>query len=425
MSLYTCENLKGVFMLKKIILFILFIMFIYIPTKAQTPEQITVGLRSFDYRPSFNIRNTSIIADNNIFNSPSGFIINASGLYSDSTRLQNTPTRISSMNNEFILLENNQYRGMIEFNNLGNNLFPINIISLDDYLFGVVPREMSPSFHIEALKAQAVAARTFTLYTRDMQKHIGFDICDLSECCQMYRGADREHENTTHAVIATSGLVMLYDNEPILAAYFSSSGGSTDSSANVWGGVRSYLQGVFDIYETNPRIWTRDFTWDELTTIANNIGIATGLSITERGQTGRVTEIIIHGTYGNHIIRGENIRSLFNLDSRNFTIDGVTEINNSFFITNGTTTIEKRLEDIYVLGRDGLPVRVTELYIYDGRTVKSNNIKAAGGIGVTLNGRGWGHGVGMSQWGANGMAQAGYNFWEILKFYYTGIEIRG
>ena len=413
-------------MLKKFFwISVLFILFTFTPVMAQTPETIRVGLRSFGYSSSFTIRNTSLIADGNVFNSASGFTIRVSGLYAGANRVSSTPLRIAPNLGEFILLGNYQYRGIIEFRVSGNNLFPINIISLDYYLFGVVPREMGPSFHPQALKAQAVAARTFTLYRRNMQRYTGFDICDLSACCQIYRGAGHEHVNTTNAVLATSGLVIFYNNEPILASYFSSSGGSTDSSANVWGGNLSYLQGVFDIYETNPRIWSRHLSWSQLTIIANNrpgpnIGTATGLSITERGPTGRVMEIIIHGTLYNRSIRGEPVRTSLGLYSRNFTMDS-----DLFFITDGNINREDILENTYVLDTDGLPVRVTVSYIFDGQTIRSNNIAAVSDdTGATLNGRGWGHGVGMSQWGAEGMAQAGYTFLQILHFYYTGVEIR-
>jgi len=303
--------------------------------------------------------------------------------------------------------------------------------------------EMSHTFHIEALKAQAVASRTFMAYRMNEggHSHQGFDLCDGVHC-QSYRGTGREQASTTRAVNETHGLMMFHNNAVILAVYFASSGGSTDNSENVWVQARPYLRAVQDIAEHDPAEWTRTFTWAQITTAlqsANaNIGTATGLSITGTGPYGRVQELTIQGTTGQHRLTGEAIRTFFtpiggSLMSRNFYIAEAATAPTavSVSVTDGQRAVSSSLASLLWLNLQGLamPMPSQAVYVFDGITLRRIEMAASaqvavGGTGVTLVGRGWGHGVGMSQRGAHGMALAGYSYRDILLHYYTGVEIR-
>jgi stage II sporulation protein D len=314
----------------------------------------------------------------------------------------------------------------------------VNIICPEEYLFGVVPAEMVPSWHPQALMAQAVAARTF-LYRRTMEgRHAAqaFHICDNTHC-QSYRGAGHERETTTAAVLATRGTMIFFDNQPILASYFTSSGGATENSENVWVEALPYLRSVNEIAELNPLQWTRHFSWSELTTllqIANvNIGIATGISTTVIGNSGRVLELTIFGTTGQHRLMRDNIRTFFSpatggaLQSVNFRIlEAMPELP-TVFVYDGRQLVTASLSSFHGLDARGNPTSIHMAYIFDGTTMRRvvpPPVTASGGTGITFAGSGSGHGVGMSQHGAEAMARLGFTYREILLHYYTGAEIR-
>ena len=123
----------------------------------------------------------------------------------------------------------------------------INRLLIDEYLYGVVPEEMPASWNIEALKAQAVAARTFALYDKLDRKHTqeGFDVCVTTDC-QVYGGMDSEAATTNKAIDATKGEVIVYLNQPICSVFHAASGGQTDDSINVWNVNVPYLRAVED-----------------------------------------------------------------------------------------------------------------------------------------------------------------------------------
>ncbi|MCL2527083.1 MAG: SpoIID/LytB domain-containing protein [Defluviitaleaceae bacterium] len=426
---------------------------------ASTPATIRIGLtRDFSNRESINIGNTNITAghnNNGIFSpvstlhSPSGFTVRVTGgqvaLFSGSQQVftftdTSRGAQIIDTNGGNITLGSYAYRGAIEFRPSGGRVTAINVLCPELYLFGVLPIEMSHSFHIEALKAQAVASRTFMVYRMNegSHSHNGFDLCDNTHC-QSYRGASREHASTTQAVNDTRGTMIYHNNAVILAVYFASSGGSTDNSENVWVQARPYLRAVRDIAEHDPVEWTRTFTWAQLTTASNtagaNIGTATGLSVTRTSPYGRAQEITVQGTGGEWRVTGEAIRNFFApvggaLMSRNFHIAGAgTSSTPTVWVTDGRSAAVSGILDSFAW-RNGAatPMAGNNMYVFDGTTLRrvdaGQSAPVTGGTGVTLVGRGWGHGVGMSQRGAHGMALAGHNYRAILLHYYTGVEVR-
>ncbi len=261
-------------------------------------------------------------------------------------------------------------------------------LELDQYLLGVVSSEMPASFEIEALKAQAVVARTYTIYKiTEEKKHENADICDDSKCCQAWiskedrfaRWNEEERESNwskiEEAVNSTKGEIVKYEGKPINAFFHSNSGGTTDTATAVWGGANyPYLQAVEtsgedaytqyssevvlskEEFANKIREYHSEFQIDY--SLENQIEI---LSYTE-GE--RVKEIKI----GNLNLSGVEIRNIFKLKSAKFEIN------------------------------------------IDGENIKFNVI-------------GYGHGVGMSQTGADSMARQGKNYEDIIKHFYTGVEI--
>lgn len=356
-------------------------------------------------------------------------------------------------------LSSRKYRGRLEvgiYN--GSLLTAVNVISLNDYLYGVLPSEMPQSWHMEALKAQAVAARTYTLTRKGVHSEDGYDLCDGTHC-QAYVGFTNESERTCEAVDETDGLAIYYNGELINASYFSSSGGYTDNSENVWTYPLGYLRAVPDIYERESRTWSFTYTADELTALClaqnTNIGRVTDVKITKQSESGRVQELTIYGTNGNKVLTKETIRTFFSsgqgsLLSRMFTLNGEGNISAPTVIEKESTAVvlgangvvtSKNVLGLYVSGNNNTDeITETEVYAINGdgkiseiktgtvtETISGSTQTSSGSYKAgtfTFEGRGYGHGVGLSQYGAKGMAEAGFTFDEILEYYYTDVEIR-
>jgi len=262
-------------------------------------------------------------------------------------------------------------------------------VGLDEYLYSVVSAEMPASFEKEALKAQAIVARTYTIYKikNNSGKHDGADICDDSACCQAWiskedrfakwEEAHREEYWTkiVSAVNSTQGKIATYEGEPINAFFHSNSGGKTETTVNVWGGTGyPYLQAVETSGEDTYTQYHSEVTISKQTFIDKirgghsdfsiDFSLEDSIRISEYTDGDRVKTLKV----GNLELSGVEIRNIFSLKSANFTIE-VIEDNIKFTVL------------------------------------------------------GYGHGVGMSQTGADSMAKQGSNYEEIIKHFYTGVEI--
>ena len=260
-------------------------------------------------------------------------------------------------------------------------------VNLDDYLCNVVSAEMPATFEQEALKAQAIVARTYTIYKILNKKHDNADICDDSTCCQAWiskedrleRWEENQRENNwekiSKAVKDTSGKIVTYENKPIDAFFHSNSGGITEIPVNVWGGTEyPYLQSVEtsgeDAYTqySSEVILSQEELLNKLKVKYADISIdftnPDDIKILEYTESTRVKTV----KFGNHEISGVEARSLFGLKSTNFEI-----------------------------------------------TRENDKIK--------FSVKGYGHGVGMSQTGADSMAKQGSSAEDIIKHFYTGVEI--
>ena len=349
---------------------------------------------------------------------------------------------------------NKKYRGAIGVGGT-TGITPYNILDIEEYLYGVVPGEMPASWPEEALKAQAVAARSIAIYQYNRYVSAGYNLVDTT-ATQVYGGYTKEDPRTNAAVDATRGQTINYNGKVAEAVYFSTSGGVTESAVNVWGGAIDYLVGVSDSYETEPEqpTWSRSITMSEIDTCLAkqgiSIGKAQGIQIMSRTDSGRVQEMKILGSNGSHMITSENIRTFFSstnegsLKSRLFSFsEGIvepTEYNkatSSHIVTvlsaNGMTT--SSLSDLVAtngrtisdLGENVLANSSTEITPFTNKdnSVGSNNLQESETVwgDFTIYGKGFGHGVGMSQSGAKGMAKAGFDYISILKHYYTGITV--
>ncbi|MEA5084534.1 MAG: SpoIID/LytB domain-containing protein [Lachnospiraceae bacterium] len=360
---------------------------------------------------------------------------------------------------ETVTLNDRSYRGIIEFGRYnGSKITAVNVVDLDDYLYGVVPSEMPSSWEKEALKAQAVAARSYAVTSMSVHIKSGYNVCDNTNC-QVYMGYGQEKASTNLAVDETSGIAAYYNGQPINAVFCSSSGGSTDDAGNVWAYDIPYLKAVPEINEEGVSTWTRTFTAEQLKTILAGKGINVGniknVEITSVGAYGRVQAITITGNSGTKVLTKEETRTIFSgtaegsLKSRLYTINGKGGVNitNSTTTANSTVSVQNsdsvtkiNLENSYVLGSGGnsiLGSKISSPYAISGgnevsaietnSTTTTNNFSTySGSISAdtfVFTGKGLGHGVGMSQYGANGMAKQGYTYKEILKHYYTGITV--
>jgi len=359
--------------------------------------------------------------------------------------------RVAGVDGELISIGERRYRGVIELcRNGGAGVTAVNVLGTEDYLCGVVASEMLLG-NIEAIKAQAVACRSYYCTQRGVHGPAAYDVCDAPHC-QHYLGVEKETADSIRAVMETAGVMAYYNGEVINATYFSSSGGVTANSEDVWANRVPYLRAVTDNYETTGKVWERSFTLGELTELLNKndarIGNATGVSA-ESDVSGRVARLTITGTNGSHTLEKEEIRYFFlysdggYLESRNFTmaggVSGVT-VYTEIFIADGGTIRGFSGGELYALGAGGTgsaaaiaPGSAVDLFIAgtdQTRNVSLNarrpaaSVSTSSGDSVVFYGRGYGHGVGLSQHGAHDMAAAGVNFHEILKHYYTGIEIR-
>lgn len=267
------------------------------------------------------------------------------------------------------------YRGVLE---IRPGLVAVNEVPLEQYLYGVVPAEMPSKWPIEALKAQAVAARSYTIAKLGDMASRGYDLKPTTDH-QVYGGAEKEKPETNYAVDATRGEILVYNGRAIPAFYSSAAGGYTDSAETVWGG-RSipYLSPVPDFDQDAPSyLWNTTLSASGLRASLARLGVAVGnilgLEPVERGFSGRIKKLVIRGDRGSKTVSGEQFRWATGLKSSLFNVAPVIE----------------------------------------GGQV----------VAFAFAGRGHGHGLGLSQWGARGMGNMGYNYLQILSHYYPGAQV--
>lgn len=361
-----------------------------------------------------------------------------------------------------IYIDKKPFRGYMGYKIIdGARLISINFIELESYLYGVVPNEISASWGIEALKAQAVAARTYAVSCVKPTPSYGYDMED-NQNSQVYGGYKSEHESTTKAVDETKGEKIYYDNKLIQAFYHSTSGGSTENSENVWSAKLPYAVGVEDEFTNRSgspyNEWTKSYQKSEIIKKLNDDGHDVddlySIEITKVSDNNRVMECIFLTDIGEIVYYKENARLLLGLMSSWFNIGNgsVVYFTNEYTFDNKSDSEEKSVPSrggiIDSISKDYNEEKVkSEIsldsgsilnkYVIDSngtKKLKDEKISVISLKGIStlqinssdysFSGRGWGHGIGMSQYGAKQMAQEGYEYDEILKHYYTGVTIK-
>jgi len=306
-----------------------------------------------------------------------------------------------------------RYRGDLVIKRGIKGLSLINEVSVEDYLRGVLPAEISPEWPPAALMAMAMAARTFTIDHLGVHQGEGYDLCS-SVHCQVYAGVNLEAGTTNSAVIATEGKVMTYQGRAIAAFYHAASGGHTEDVNAVWGTApQKYLSGVPDPNEKSPYSqWETILTWPDLQDSVEKkypqLGRLLSMSILERAGSGRIKTIELTGSLGRIKLGGETFRFLLGL--RSSLVDLAVE----YGLTPNLNPQD--LAGAPIMQTLAPTAEAPWFGIFDAEW----NLTP---VRLIIEGRGWGHGVGMSQWGAKSLAEQGYTWDMILKYYYQGIEI--
>ena len=287
-----------------------------------------------------------------------------------------TNLAIISSDGAEIIYKNDSYKGGFECILQDELLTVINYVGLGDYVKGVIPYEMSSYWPFEALRAQAVCARTYAIYNLNSYAQYGFDITDDTRS-QVYRGTVDADETTDSAVESTAGEIVRYKGEVCEVYYFSADGGATEDGTNVFSVEHPYLAGKTDPFEEAVDFtlssWSFDFTGEQLAATLNNSGYIIGevTSIYPSiSHSGNVVALHFYDDYGLSVsIEGRRCYTVLGLHNCNFDV------------------------------------------------IKTDE-------GFSFQGSGWGHNCGMSQWGAYAMADVyGYSYEDIIRFYFTGAYV--
>jgi stage II sporulation protein D len=271
-----------------------------------------------------------------------------------------------------------RFRGELEFRLISSGMQVINEVELEDYVSGILGREIYPDWHPETLKAQAVVARTYALHQRAEARDQAFHL-EAGTGSQVYGGVAAETRAIRAAVAATRGEYLAYARKPILAVYHSAAGGQTASSEEVWGRALPYLVSleVEDEQDSPDTYWRASISKTKLGRALDSLGIRIGspreVQVVDRSRSGRALRVRIRGDRGQHILEARALR-----------------------VALGESVIRSTLFEIRP-GRDA----------------------------VVFVGSGHGHGVGMSQWGAQSMAQRGSTYREIVQAFYPGTSLVG
>ena len=338
------------------------------------------------------------------------------------------------------LSSNTEYRGRIEIGRYGGSskLSAVNVLPLEDYVKGVVTCEMPRLWPIEALKAQAVCARSYGLLTgkegSSGKLEKGYSIGD-SENYQVYRGVKGESQEGIEAVEATRGQYVLYNNRVIRTYYFSTSGGSTETAEDVWGKGKPYLQSVSDIYETEPekQPWVITLTAGEIESNLSkngyNVGTVKDIKPEIITMSGHIYGLKVVGSKDTVTVEKGKIRSVFGLPSTKFKVVKYGEVPDKVSVSSDSDTDTLRIGESYILSAEGAAKKadsnLSQYMVLSGDNITGFASKAPSGKDIyEFAGSGYGHAVGLSQSGAKGMAKAGFSYKDIISHYFSGSVVR-
>ncbi|MBI5555797.1 MAG: SpoIID/LytB domain-containing protein [Elusimicrobia bacterium] len=368
--------------MKRIMLFFLFLIFTTTLAVAAQPI-IHVGILRNVTEATVGAQNVFEVSfsktDNTgLYNHPIIIKIKDKSLYVDTKKVISDRVALRTEDNR-MTVNGRKYRGTLEIINNAPQFFTIvEILPLDEYVYGIIKHEIFPKWPEEAVKAQIVAARTYAL--KNFAKHAkeGYDVCNTT-CCQVYGGLESEDPVSKALVDATTGVILTYQGELISTPYHGFCGGYTEDPRNVWEGVNKvkYLQiKKCNFCKKAPRYsWSAKFERTKIESIltANSlpVGKIKNIKVNDQSSSGRAIEIKVTHKDGKVLLKANKFRLLLGSD----------------VIRSARFKIKKD----------------KDAYIFEGA--------------------GWGHGVGLCQEGAKGMAEKGYDYKQILKFYYPGTEL--
>ncbi len=343
-----------------------------------------------------------------------------------------------------IWLGSRRYRGRLQFLVRRGQVQVVNHLGIETYLASVVGSEMPHRWPLPALQAQAVAARTYAL--RQLGKAGDFDV-KATVSSQVYRGVESETPSTIEAVESTRSLVLVHSGRLINAVFHSSSGGSTESSGEVWRNQLPYLVSVADHDQHSPvHRWSKRFDDDALRDLFRETGGVKRLQVLKTSSTGRVRTARVQGPRGSLLLTGRELRKRLGLKSTMVQfelINGSTES----LTASAIATAQRAPQAAAQLAPPLIGLWQDSASGPDTTSSRSGRLASllpppplpplnpsafnqprsdlrVGEIVLEARGQGFGHGVGMSQWGAHGLALQGADFREILLHYYRGAEIR-
>nr|WP_242578159.1 SpoIID/LytB domain-containing protein [Chroococcus sp. FPU101] len=274
---------------------------------------------------------------------------------------------IEPSNDGYVWIGNRWYRGRTRLMIQGKGVTALNLVDLESYLYSVVGSEAIATWPLEALKAQAVAARTYALNKSSTGGNRFYDL-DTTVQTQVYKGLETEYLSTHEAVNQTAGQILTYNGKAILAVFHSSSGGHTENVEDVWSSALPYLRGVVDYDQTAPVYqWTKTFNINE---VGSLLGVGTVKTFVPERITpnGRIITLKVIGAKGSKLIDDSQVRKVLDLRSTLFTV-----------------------------------------------SVQDNMVE--------FKGRGYGHGIGLSQWGAYYLSLQGVPYDQILTHYYQQVTL--
>ncbi|MGQ9473448.1 MAG: SpoIID/LytB domain-containing protein [Candidatus Caldatribacteriaceae bacterium] len=344
------------------------------------------------------------------------------------------------------------YRGRMILK-AANGILLLNWLPLEDYLKGTIKLEVNPSWPPEALKAQIVVSRTYALKNLGRHKEEGFDFC-ATEHCQRYGGINAEDPRTNQLVESTRGMVLTYQGGFASVVFHSESGGYTDSALNVWGKEVPYLVEVPSPWEedTPHAQWRVVLSREEIEKTLRKAGyLPESLEDLEfvPGENGRMKEVVLFTKRGRWVIPASRFREAVGVNvllstyfrvereglvrPRNVPVASPkpsSQVSGTSQVRESRKLLEKEdwtLEDIILFlelrERERKSPEIREESKEPALEEPPREEKVSSGEYFVFEGKGWGHGVGLSQWGAFGMARAGFSFPEILRHYFPGCEL--
>lgn len=461
--IYCCSTCKKKSKILHIIIFsVFFLSFSNSRLHAIPNSNIKIGVAD-------GVSSGALLGSSLILRDSGGTVVNASEgtqvtLYgsdiSVSGRALSLPVSVSA--SDGLGWDKTRYRGTLSIIKASKGFTVVNDVDIENYLRGILKIEMNPAWPQEALKAQAIIARTYAVRNKGRFAAKGYDLCSTA-ASQVYRGINAEDPRTDAAVIATAGMILTWDGKPADTFYHSDSGGATADIAHVWGGGRPYLQPQRELvsYTSPYSTWQVTLSASQLSTLLSRIGSPVGnvasVEVSQNDSVGRAVQLRFRGDLGTTDVKAHAFRMAIGgniIRSTNFDITagtGDTPYVKTPYVTPPSKPSAKpssgKEDELVEMTRRGVFTKLELMEMLSNPDKREEYLKLglsrmqgkmppqqpkpwmpaqpsdANAPVFTFSGRGWGHGVGLSQWGAKAMADSGMTCQDILSHYFRGTVI--